>query len=154
MRATAAEVADLMQRTRMQAARSNLVVPIRYQVTGGMQQVYADFNNNGVWDPQTEPIMDLPRVRAAAGAPGGAGGVASYVDPFDTTAGVPCDNTCTLAFSPRGLPCNLVAAVCTTPAASYFVYYFQDGRPQGWSAVLVSKAGRTKTLVWNGTTWN
>jgi prepilin-type N-terminal cleavage/methylation domain-containing protein len=156
LRSTTAEVADLMQRSRMQAARANVSpgVPIRYQVTNGIQQVYADFNNNGFWDPNTEPIIDIPNIFAAPGAPsGGNGQPPAYIDTMDTTAGAPCDNTCTLAFSPRGLPCNLVGGVCTTPAASYFVYYFQDGRPNGWSAVLVSKAGRTKTLVWNGTSW-
>lgn len=161
LRSAAAEVADLMQRSRIQAARANVSpgIPIRYQVqiSGGpvqqrTQQVYADFNNNNQWDAG-EPIISLPRISAAAGAPSGNGAPPAFVDTMDTTSGPPCDNTCTLAFSPRGLPCNLVGAICTTPAASYFVYYFQDNRPNGWSAVLVSKAGRTKTLVWNGSTW-
>lgn len=155
LRATAGEVADLMQRARMQAARANVSpgIPIRYQVSNGMQQVYADLNGNGAWD-QGEPMLDLARVTAAAGAPNGGSGVPSaYVDTMDTSAGTPCDNTCTLAFSPRGLPCNLVSNVCPTPSPSYFVYYFQDGRPDGWAAVLVSKAGRTRVLIWNGTSW-
>lgn len=158
LRSTTAEVTDLMQRSRMQAARANVTpgIPIRYRVTGPangpMQQVYADYNNNNQWDVG-EPIINLPRISAAAGAPNGNGAPPAYVDTMDTTAGAPCDNTCTLAFSPRGLPCNLIGAVCTTPSASYFVYYFQDNRPNGWSAVLVSKAGRTKTLLWNGTSW-
>ena len=160
LRSTTAEVTDLMQRSRMQAARANVSpgISIRYLVTGNMQQVYADLNNSGGWDPG-EPIIDLPRVRAAAAAPNGGIGVPSaYIDTMDTSAGAPCDNTCTLGFSPRGLPCNMIgtgiAAPCTTPAASYFVYYFQDNRPNpGWSAVLVSKAGRTKAMLWNGTSW-
>ena len=159
LRSSTAEVADLMQRARMQAARANITpgVPIRYQVTNGIQQVYADYNNNGGWDPNppnSEPGIDIPKIVAAPGAPsGGNGQPPAFVDTMDTSVGAPCDNTCTLAFSPRGLPCNLIGAVCTTPAASYFVYYFQDNRPNGWSAVLVSKAGRTKVLVWNGTSW-
>lgn len=156
LRASAGEVADMMQRARMQAARSNFIVAIRYQVANGVQQVYADFNNNGAFNGNGgEPIMDLARITAAPGAPGGGAGVPSaFVDTMDTSAGAPCDNTCTLAFSPRGLPCNLVGGVCNTPSASYFVYYFTDGRPNGWAAVLVSKAGRTRVLLWNGTTWN
>src|SRR5437879_2585428 len=155
LRSSTAQVTDLMQQARLQAARANISpgIPIRYQVTAGVQQAYADYNHNGAWD-QGEPIIDLPRISAAADAPSGGNGIpTAYIDTFDTTSGTPCDNTCTLAFSPRGLPCNLVGAVCTTPSASYFVYYFQDNRPNGWSAVLVSKAGRTKTLLWNGTTW-
>lgn len=157
LRASAGEVADLMQRARMQAARNNLVIPVRYQVSNGTQQVYADLNNNGAWDKggaTPEPGDDLARILAAPGAPGGGAGVPTpYVDALDNSVGAPCDNTCTLAFSPMGLPCNLVGTTCNTPAASYFVYYFADGRPNGWVAVLVTKAGRTKVLVWNGTTW-
>lgn len=156
LRASAGEVADLMQRARMQAARDNYIVAVRYQVTNGTQQVYADYNaafSGGAWN-NGEPIMDLARISAATGAPGGGTGAPSaYVDTMDSSLGAPCDNTCTLAFSPRGLPCNLVGTTCTTPANSYFVYYFQDGRPNGWVAVLVTKAGRTRVLVWNGTTW-
>jgi prepilin-type N-terminal cleavage/methylation domain-containing protein len=160
LRASAGEVADLMQRARMQAARANITpgLPIRYQVANGVQQVFVDYNNNGVWDKggaNPEPGADLARITAAASAPGGGAGTPSaFVDNMDTTAGPPCDNTCTLAFSPRGLPCNLVGNACPTPSPSYFVYYFQDGRPNGWVAVLVSKAGRTRVLLWNGTTWN
>jgi type II secretory pathway pseudopilin PulG len=166
LRATAGQVADLMQQARMTAARANISpgVPILYRVTNGMQQVYADINQNGQWDTwtpangnqQKEPIMDLPRVTAAAGAPNGTGGAPSaFVDAMDTSVGAPCDNRCTLAFSPRGLPCVYTGPgnPCTTPSASYFVYYFQDGRPNGWAAVLVSKAGRTRVLLWNGTSW-
>jgi Tfp pilus assembly protein FimT len=159
LRSDAAEVADLMQRARMQAARSNSTIPIRYQVTNGVQQVYADVNNNGALDVNLgEPVIDIPRITAAAAAPNGSGGQpTAFVDSMDTTSGTPCDNTCTLAFSPRGLPCNYISgtpATCTTPSASYFVYYFTDGRPTGWGAVLVSKTGRTKTLLWNGSSWH
>ena len=155
LRASTAEVADLMQRARMQAARANISpgLPIRYQVTNKVQQIYVDLNNDGAYEVG-EPIIDLFRITAAAGAPSGGAGVPSaYVDPMDSSVGAPCDNKCTLAFSPRGLPCNLVGNACPTPSPSYFVYYFQDGRPNGWSAVLVSKAGRTRVLVWNGTSW-
>lgn len=155
LRASAGEVADLMQRARMQAARNNYIVAVRYQVVGGQQQVYTDFNNFGAFNPANGETLDsLARITAAPGAPGGGPGVpTAYVDTMDNSVGAPCDNTCTLAFSPRGLPCNLVGNTCTTPANSYFVYYFQDGRPNGWVAVLVSKAGRTRVLVWNGTSW-
>lgn len=155
LRASTGEIADLMQRARMQAARSNYVVAVRYQVVGGTQELYTDFNNQGAFNPaNNETMLALAKVTAAPGAPSGGSGTPSpYVDPYDTTSGTPCDNTCTLGFSPRGLPCSLAGTTCATPSISYFVYYFTDGRPNGWSAVLVSKAGRTKVLMWNGTTW-
>jgi prepilin-type N-terminal cleavage/methylation domain-containing protein len=152
LRSTASQVADLMQQARMRAAKNNATYPVRYQMNGTVQQVYIDLNNNGAWDntpPNPEPIIDLPRgITLTSGPP------SAYVFTADTTSGTPYTNTDILAFSPRGLPCNYDAPpACTTPTASYFVYYFQDPRPNGWAAVLVTKAGRTKALTWNGSSW-
>jgi type II secretory pathway pseudopilin PulG len=156
LRSTASEVADLMQRTRMMAAKNNATYPIRYNVLNGVQRIFIDLNNNGTLDTN-EPYIDLGRqITAAAGAPSGSGGQPTpYVLTGDTTSGTPCDNTCILAYSPRGLPCNYTnPPTCSTPSASYFVYYFTDSRPNGWVAVYVTKAGRSKSLLWNGTSWN
>jgi prepilin-type N-terminal cleavage/methylation domain-containing protein len=159
LRSVASQVADLMQQARMRAAKNNATYPIRYQVTNGVQQVYIDLNNNSAWDnaaPNPEPIIDLPRsIALTASAPNGNTGATPYVFTADTTSGTPYTNTDILAFSPRGLPCNYDSPpACTTPTASYFVYYFQDSRPNSWAAVLVTKAGRTKVLTWNGSSWN
>lgn len=154
-----AQASDLMQQARLLAAKNNQTYPIAFQVTNGVQQVYVDLNRNGALDAG-EPYIDLGRtVLAAAGAPSGSNGLpTAYSFAMDTSSGTPCDNTCTLAYSPRGLPCKYdnttSPATCTTPAASYFVYYFQDSRPTGWSAILVTKAGRTKSLLWNGSSWH
>ena len=156
LRSTASEVADLMQRTRMMAAKNNATYSIRYNVLNGVQRIFIDLNNNGTLDAG-EPYIDLGRqITAAAGAPSGGSGLPTpYVLVGDTTSGTPCDNTCVLAFSPRGLPCNYTnPPTCSTPSASYFVYYFTDSRPNGWTAVYVTKAGRSKSLLWNGTSWN
>jgi len=153
-----AQTGDLMQQARMLAAKNNQVYPVGFQVSNGIQQVYIDLNRNGALDAG-EPVIDLGRsVLASSGAPSGANQPTAYTFAMDTSSGTPCDNTCTLAFSPRGLPCKYDTTTspptCTTPAASYFVYYFQDNRPTGWSALLVTKAGRTKSLLWNGSSWH
>ena len=65
----------------------------------------------------------------------------------------PYDNTATLAFNARGLPCNYTTPpACIAPAATYFVYYL-NGAP-GWAAVVVTIAGRTRVVVWDGANWN
>ena len=156
LRNSASQVADLMQQARMLAAKKNGTYPVRYQSSNGVQQVFVDLNNNGAWDAG-EPTIDLGRqVTAASAAPSGSAGQPSaYVLPGDSSTGTPCDNTCVLAFSPRGLPCNYSSPpACATPAASYFVYYFQDGSRKSWAAVSVTKAGRSKAMIWSGSSWN
>ncbi len=157
LRTSVFELSDLIQQARMLAEKKNTTVTIRYQTSSGnVQQAYIDVNNDGVWQ-STEPIVDLGRqFTMASGAPGGSSGnPSSYVLVGDTSVGTPCDNTCTLGFSARGLPCSYTSGTCSTPAASYFVYYINDNRtPTGWAAVVVTKAGRSNGLVWNGSSWN
>lgn len=156
LRNSASEVSDLMQQAKILSAKNNGTYPLRYQVVNGYQRVFIDFNNNGVLDGN-EPVIALGnQVFAAAGAPSGSNGQPTpYKLTTDTSSGTPCDNTCTLAYSPRGLPCNYsTPPTCSTPAATYFVYYFTSSRTQGWAAVLVTKTGRSKSLSWNGNSWN
>jgi Tfp pilus assembly protein FimT len=154
LRSAAAEVADLMQHARMSAARANATYPLRFQMNGGLQQAYIDLNNNSALDAN-EPVIDLPKsITGASGAPNGSGGQPSaYVLVGDTSSGTPFDNSNVIAFSPRGLPCDYTSSTCATPAASYFVFYFTDSRSGMWSAVSVTKAGRSKVLMWNGGSW-
>lgn len=158
LRATGDEVAGLMQQGRILAAKNNAYYAVCYRTNQGMQQVYLSQTTLASTTPCTfiagnALTIDLARqITAASAAPSSS--PTAYTYSMDTSSGTPCDNTCTLAFSPRGLPCQLTSSTCATPASTYFVYYFQDSRPNGWSAVLVTKAGRTKAMTWNGTSWN
>ena len=155
LRSAAAEVADLFQQARMAAARANGTYPVRFQMNGSLQQVYIDVNGNGSLDTG-EPVIDFPnKITGASGAPNGSGGQpTAYVLVGDTSSGTPFDNSNVIAFSPRGLPCDFSSGTtCSTPAPSYFVFYFQDSRSGMWSAVLVTKSGRTKVMMWNGGAW-
>jgi Tfp pilus assembly protein FimT len=159
LRNAAVETADLMQQARITAARKNISpgLPVRFQTNNGTQQAYIDLKNDSTLDAG-DPYIDLPTgITAASGAPNGTGGAPSaYTLVGDTSSGTPYDNTNVLAFSPRGLPCEYSSSTCSTPATTYFVFYFNDSRPSGygWTAVLVTKSGRTRALFWNGTTWN
>jgi prepilin-type N-terminal cleavage/methylation domain-containing protein len=163
LRATGDEVAGLMQQGRILAAKTNSYYALCYQTTSnGYTQVYLSkfvltTTTPCVFTAGNTLTITLARlISAASAAPGGSPNPTNYSYALDTTSGTPCDNTCTLAYSPRGLPCKFVSSTstCSTPAATYFVYYFQDSRPNGWTALLVTKAGRTKALTWNGTSWN
>jgi len=162
LRATGDQISSLMQQGRILAAKNNAYYTLCYRTNGGLQEVYLSqvtlsaASACPAYSGGQTPIIALARqITAASAAP--SSNPTAYTYSADTTSGTPCDNACTLAFSPRGLPCNFITGspgTCSTPASSYFVYYFQDSRPNGWSAVLVTKAGRTKTITWNGSSWN
>jgi prepilin-type N-terminal cleavage/methylation domain-containing protein len=154
LHASASEVANLMQQARINAARANATYPVRFRMNNNLQQAYIDLNNNSSWD-SGEPLIDLPSsITGASGAPNGTAGTpTAYVLVGDSSTGTPFDNSNVIAYSPRGLPCNYTSGTCTTPAASYFVYYFTDSRNGGWAGVLVTKSGLSKPIMWNGGAW-
>jgi type II secretory pathway pseudopilin PulG len=160
LRASAGDLAGLMQQARIMAAKNNTTYPVRYTTTGGAQIAYVDLNGNSTFSTG-EPVMQFSGTTApASGAPSGSGGQPSaYVLAGDTGSGS-YDNTNILGYTGRGLPCNYDAsttpATCSTPPAKYFVYYITDTRVgrAGWAAVVVTKGGRTKIVTWNGSTWN
>ena len=171
LRGSASDLAGLMQQARILAAKNNpqppvSVYPIRYAVQNGAQIAFVDMKGDGVWHSSTpingvtisEPLIQFGGSTVAAlGPPTGTGGQPTpYVLTGDSSTGLPFNNTNILAWTARGLPCDYsVPPTCTSPASSYFVYYLTDtriGQP-GWAAVVVTKGGRTKVVVWNGATW-
>ncbi|MEQ1352569.1 MAG: prepilin-type N-terminal cleavage/methylation domain-containing protein [Candidatus Acidiferrum sp.] len=160
LRGSAGALAGVMQQARILAAKNNQTYPIRYGTANGAQIAYVDLNRSGSFDTG-EPMAQFGGSTVpAAGAPSGGGGQPSaYVLPGDSGSGS-YDNTNTLGYTGRGLPCNYDASTtpvtCSTPPAKYFVYYLADIRigGAGWAAVVVTKGGRTKIVTWNGTAWN
>jgi hypothetical protein len=149
-----------MQQARILAAKNNTIYAVRYGTRNGAQIAYIDLNGNGSFDTG-EPLVEFSGTTVpASGAPSGSGGQPSpYVLAGDTGTGS-YDNTNTLGYTGRGLPCNYdtttTPATCSTPPANYFVYYLTEiGVGQaGWAAVVVTKSGRCKIVTWNGATWN
>ena len=157
----ASDLAGLMQRARIQAARTNTAFPIRYTNLSGVQLVYIDRNRDATYDNSEPQIEFSGTVVPASGAPSGSGGQpAAYVLTGDTSTGSVYTNTTMLGFSSRGLPCAYDASTtpptCATPATNYFVYYLTDTRigAPGWAAVVVTKSGRTHVVMWDGSTWH
>lgn len=171
LRSSAGDLAGLMQQARMLAAKNNpqnpSVYAIRYGVKNGRQIAFIDLDGDGSWSSSvtingvtmSEPLVEFSgAVVPAAGAPSGGGGVPGpYVLAGDSGSGS-FDNTYPMAYTPRGFPCDYSSPpTCNTPAAKYFVFYLTDtraGGAAGWAAVVVTKAGRTKVVNWNGAQWN
>lgn len=159
LRSAAGELSGIMQDARILAAKKNTVYDIRFTSIAGIRTAYIDTNLNGVYDAGEPVTVFNGSITPASGPPTGSGGQpAPYVLTSDSSTGSPFDNRNTVAFSPRGLPCNYDTstspATCATPAASYFVLYLQGSTPAAWAGVVVTKAGRTQVVVWNGVQWS
>jgi len=171
LRSSAGDLAGLMQQARIMAAKNNpttpiAVYPIVYAVRGGRQIAFIDLNGDGAWSSSVvvngvtlgEPLIEFSgTVVPAAGAPSGSGGQPTPYILAGNTGTSFFDNTQNMAFTPRGFPCNYTTPpTCATPATTYFAYYLTDTRAggAGWAAVIVTKAGRTKVVTWNGAAWN
>jgi|SRR5579862_8874279 len=164
LKAACADLSGLMQKGRIQAARENAVFQIQYSNTTP-QTAFVDMNADLAWNnpkptvngvTQSEPgIYFGQTIRMASGAPSGSGGQPSPYVLVGDTATTTYDNATILGWSARGLPCAYSAGVCSTPPPGYFVYYIQDTRPttNGWGAVVVTRSGRTKVVIWNGSSW-
>jgi len=160
LRASAGDLAGLMQQARILAANDNTTYTVRYGTRNGATIAYVDLNGNGSFDTG-EPLIQFSGTTVpASGTPSGSSGQpTAYVLVGDTGSGS-YDNTSTLGYTGRGLPCNYdtttTPATCSTPPAKYFVYYMSDTRVggSGWAAVVVTKSGRAKIVTWNGSTWN
>jgi prepilin-type N-terminal cleavage/methylation domain-containing protein len=160
LRASASDLSGLMQQARILAAKNNATYAILYGTRNGAQIAYVDLNGNGAYDVG-EPLVEFSGTTVpAAGAPSGGGGQPpAYVLAGDTGAGS-YDNTSTLGYTGRGLPCKYdtttTPPTCSTPPALYFVYYLTDTRTTqpGWAGIVVTKSGRCKIVMWNGAAWN
>ena len=164
LKAACADLSGLMQKGRIQAARENAVFQIVYGTTSP-RTAFVDMNSDGNWNnpkptvngvTQSEPgIFLAPTITMAGGAPTGSAGQPTPYVLVGDTATTTYDNATILGWSARGLPCAYSAPTCATPPAGYFVYYVNDARPTGtaWGGVVVTRSGRTKVIIWNGTSW-
>jgi prepilin-type N-terminal cleavage/methylation domain-containing protein len=167
LRASAGDLSGLIQQARSLSAKNNAPFVVLYGTRNGAQIAYIRDSRNGLGGGYAtgEPAAEFSGTTVpAAGAPTGSSGQPPpYVLPGDTGAGS-YDNTSTLGYTGRGLPCNYdtttTPATCSTPPAKYFVYYLTDTRTTqpGWAGVVVTKSGRCKIVIWNGDTtvpqWN
>lgn len=154
VKSAASNLSGLMQQARIQAARQNRIYTIAYNASPPQACIDANFNN--ACDAGETVISFSQSISiSTTGAPSGTGAPSTYVLVGDT-AGTTYNNSTTLGYSARGLPCAYTTGSCPTPAAGYFVYYIQDSRVgnSGWAAVVVSRSGRTKAVVWNGVSWD
>jgi prepilin-type N-terminal cleavage/methylation domain-containing protein len=157
LKSAASDLSGLMQKARIMAAKNNAVYGIAYGTINGAGVACVDLNLSNTCT-NGEPLVTFSTtVTPASGAPTGTGGQPTAYVLVGDTGTTNYDNATLLAYSPRGLPCAYVSSTCSTPAGGYFVYYLNGARPDGstgWAAVIVTRAGRSKVVIWNGSSWD
>ena len=177
VRASAQAYAGLMQMARSRATQDNAVYQVLNSTTNGVPVAYIDLNGDRTFNDtgtNAEPavLLAAPITVSDTGVPSGFGnntllGIPPYSDstsPMVDTSGNAIPG---MAFNERGLPCQRVAAaeVCKNaplvgapPTARPIAYitYLQYKRRSGgtaYAAITVTPAGRVKTWVYQGGTW-
>ena len=66
LKSAASNLSGLMQQARIQAARRNAVITVKYRINANTQQAYIDFNNNDQWDAPEERLVEMVRTRSSS----------------------------------------------------------------------------------------
>ena len=169
-------VAGLMQKTRIEAVRTNRTQVARAANVQGVNYVFVDLNQNDAPDQcapprcnpiTTEPVVQLGRDVAPASGPPVNFTAEQLLGIFGYKGQTDSPLPFNMGFNPRGLPCTPTpssGAVATCDAAftkavgsqAGFIYYFKKPSTFGdqWGAITVTPAGRVRSWVLSGTTWN
>lgn len=153
VRATASEVAGILQTARMRAVRDNTYyhTTSTLVVEGGARRtrVWVDLDDDGAYD-NGEPVTLFPS------------NIFFRADGYPSTdtmklAYDPEDPTVTPRFNARGLPCTMNGSVCETGVPPVAFQYYMSGPAlfggDVWAAITVSPSGRVKSWTWTGTAW-
>lgn len=179
LRAGVSSIAGQVQKTRIEAVRSNRIMVLRettlsdkitpaFYVDGAAdpaKKVQDPKSQNDTYD-KWEPVVTINRditLEPAANAPA-----------FDTKALLgytiaPSNLPFEIAFNQRGLPCSIGASASgqitqctlaglgyTTTSSSAYQYFFHYKSSWGdqWACLTVTPAGRVRVWTWNGKDWS
>ena len=157
LRGSASDFSGLVQVARIDAVQGKCLqnasraCTILFGGPGG-HGAFVDLNGNGIYTTAEPTIQfggNANNVAAPAGATGKPPNLDGATGPLGWTA-----TSGNISFNSRGLPCISTATPCG--ANANYVFYFSDTRQvgsNGWAAVSISAAGRSKVWWWNGSTW-
>jgi prepilin-type N-terminal cleavage/methylation domain-containing protein len=155
-------VQGLLQTARMRAVRDNKTYQVvSANLSDGETQVFIDLDGDGLYD-NGEPSVSVSPL-----SPLGTKGDAPTKTTLYTDLGVSSTDftgyqggttSINIKFNPRGLPCSgALSSLCIDNEG--YVYYFQDtrggvtGPGPVWAALAITKAGRMKTYLYLGSSW-
>jgi prepilin-type N-terminal cleavage/methylation domain-containing protein len=173
LRGAASTVAGMIQKTRIEAVRTNRIMVLRertlndgvtpvFWVDGAIPQTSTTSSQNNQLDNFEPQAMISKEVTLEfSGYPS-----------FDSNAllgytSTPSSTPFNLAFNQRGLPCTpnnstsqitscpLTGISTTSTSTSSYQYFFKLTSRFGdqWATITVTPAGRVRTWVWNGANW-
>jgi len=163
LRTSAAEMATLIQETRMLSVRDNKFYTMRPTTIGGNNFFYVDLQENSTYTPgiKEELVEIASTVKVVPPSQVPAQLSASLVG---GTSLFTLNSTDPVSFNSRGLPCLATGATptsCSTLDGSGnqvgFVYYMatqQPFSPTVYKAVSVTPAGRVRIWTYDGASWS
>jgi prepilin-type N-terminal cleavage/methylation domain-containing protein len=152
MRSAMGGVSGLLQKTRIEAVRTNRVQVLRLGNLKGASVVYVDSAIAPGPPTALKPLVQLP-----SGVAPETVLVPPTAFPSDQLLGYTQPVSVApfeVVFNQRGLPCTYIAAtgVCTMTG---YLYYFRLSSTLGdqWGAITVTPAGRIRVWTFNGADW-
>jgi prepilin-type N-terminal cleavage/methylation domain-containing protein len=152
-------VSGQLQRTRIQAVRTNRIQMAQIGNLSGARVMFID---QAVLQPRAIDTSIMPVVQLPEGVNVETAALPTVTFPSDKLLGysspaspVPLQ----ISFNQRGLPCQYDSATGACPynaAASAYQYYFRLTNPFGdqWAALTITPAGRIRVWSFNGTDWH
>jgi len=149
--------ANLTQKCRMQAIKSDLTQQLHFATVGNQVVLFVTDSTDGAVapnpkDPQLHAQLWLPKDFSTPGLP--TGGVAKLTANLMWGSNLAPQVNVDAFFNSRGLPCLPGGNGVCVPTTG-FVYYFRykGGGKRRWVAASISPAGRIQSWIWNGSTW-
>jgi len=166
MRESLGGAASLLQRTRIEAVKSNRIRAARYQVVQNTPMVWVDTNGDNTIQ-STEPQVQMAReveVQFSPNVPPTSFPSSTLLGYNQTASPTPFN----VGFNQRGLPCtpntstglpslcDLCTITTTAGSNNGFLYYFKMTSYFGdrWGAITVTPAGRIRVWMLTGSTGN
>ncbi len=153
MRGATSSISGLVQNGRSLAVRRSKTKAIHVASINGTTVMFTQNCNAanctadiGQMIPGEDAILYLPQGFVADST-------APTLEGSDIWGNSASTGTADIAFTPRGLPCDLTQTTCVGPRGFIKYFSYSPGGKTTWIALTVSPAGRIKSYFWNGSKW-
>lgn len=153
MRGATSSISSLVQNGRSLAVRRSRTKAVHVTTVNGTTVMFTQncisancTGNIGQIIPGEDEILYLPKGFVPDSS-------APTLDESEIWGNSATTGTADIAFTPRGLPCDLTQTACVGPRGFIKYFSYSPGGKTTWIALTVSPAGRIKSYYWNGSKW-